>query len=254
MSNPFESSEFIADPSKLSLFIKDIAVKAEKKQVVKFYSQRFLKRKIKKISLSMQAQNYIPIYSYILNFKKHKLTNKAWENIETLVLKLEEVFEKISLNNISLSYWLNFNKNKPSEILTKDEQRINFLINFHKRRISAQDLKKTIGTFALNPFELSNPRLKEYSQSQIKILAQNAVDLKIPAKPTLREYINKHGKDRFSIYSAMREELKWLAMEITADLRINFLKIAKILIRRKIIEKQSDIFKFSFDEIKKFNK
>jgi len=250
MSDFFKSSEFIANPTKLSLFIKDLAKQAERQQIDRFCGKNFWQRNVKKIQLIIHVQNYRPIYNFIINFDKPKLTGLTWENIKILISKLEEIFTQISLNNIFLSYWLNISKDSSCKIMTKEEEKIKILKDYSGGRVSLEKLKSKIGFLALNPFELSSPRYLELTAAEIKILAQNASKFKIHPRPELKEYL---GRDLVSRYIAMREELKWLAMQIVADLRINFLKIAKTLVAKKIIKKQNDIFNLSFQKIKKLH-
>ena len=163
--SPIQSTEFLACPTNLSLFIKDLAQKAEAKQVSKFSGKNFIQKKYKDFLLALEAQQYEKIYNFIRNFTKPELKKTSWQNIKLLVKNLEEVFGQTSLNNILLNYWLQYDskykKEIKLEVITKNEQIIALLKDFSDKKLTLKQLKKEIGFFAINPFELSNPRLSE---------------------------------------------------------------------------------------------
>ncbi len=117
--------------------------------------------------------------------------------------------------------------------------------------MSLVQLKKEIGFFAINPFELTSPRLSEFSEKQTKVIAKTVDNFKISEKITLDKYLLKSEKDMVSIYTALREELRWIAMILVGLLREQFLIISTIMIEKKIIKKTNDIFDLNFKQIKK---
>ena len=231
----FES--FIKNPTTISKYILNIAEKSQNKYDYLLISKRF----IDKIKLRILYMNkYHEIYAFINRTQEKKLPT----NIPDLFKKLRIIFDYVALNNILLGYSFLIEKDKKNPILTKEDEKLLYLKRVYIREIPIKEFNNKFGHYALNPFELSSKRFSEYSKREIMKIGKFLKEFDINKTNSLEEYLNSGGGNLFSIYSTLREELRYVSLLVINNLRFELIKIQK---EKKI----KNIFHIEYDEIRR---
>ncbi len=234
--------DFIENPSPLSRHLVELAVSKKQKYDRLFGSKNFFT----KVKLRIQYQNqYLEICKFIRSYRqKSRPCDGTIQRIDSLFDELARFFDLIALNNLCLTYAFLVEKDKSNPILTKEEEKLLSLKKLYAGEISREEFNTAFGHYALNPYELSAKRFCEYSKEEILGLAKFLDDFSIRKTITLDAFLQAQKKNRFPIYSSLREELKYLSLWIVRDLRFNFLKFAS---ENSI----SNIFDMDYDDIQR---
>ena len=234
-----ELEDFIENPTNLSKhFLKIIIIKKRKYDSM-FGSKNFIGKLISGVKLRLWYLNkYQEIYYFIKTFE-----------IKTTVKELFNEFSRISdfinLNNLLLMYSYLTEKDQYSPIITKEDEKLLYLNKLYHGKISIKEFKEKFGHYALNAFELSSKRFSEYDHKELMDLAKLLKNFKLKKRIELEDYIKGKNKSLFPIYSAMREELKYIALQVVSELRVELLELAK----KENIE---NIFDLSYNKLKEY--
>lgn len=180
---------------------------------------------------------YREIYGFTKGYKVKS------SEIISLFDEFRDIADRIALNNLLLMYAHLTEKPACSAIMTKEDEKLAYMRDFYKKKISLSEFNKKFGHYGLNPFELASRRFSEYYAEELRDLAKHLVDLKLNKKTSLKRCISKPGDGLFPVYSALREELKYVALLVISDLRSKLLKFQK----RKNIK---DVFALKYAELK----
>jgi len=232
--------EFISKPTNISKSIILFAKKAEEK-----YSYLIKKPKFKdKIKLRLLYLNkYSEIYKYCCDYNTK---NDFSTNIISLFKEIEEIFGHIALNNILLSYSFITEKNLQNPIITKEDQKLDYLKKLYNKEINIDSFIDKFGHYAINGFELSSRRFSEFSKEELLKIGSYLKSFKIKKNQTLEQYLKDNKKILYPIYATLKEELKYIAL----------LVINKIHFKLKEIQKKNkikNIFNLSYDDLQRKN-
>jgi len=260
MKNPtIEIEDFIENPTEISKHLIEIIIRVKRKYDALLESRNPLKKIINNVKIRLWYLNkYIDIYNFIQRYKRSRTKKNKYplnspksaksavhiKNMERLFREFEKIYEVISLNNLLLMYAFLTLKDKASPIINKEDEKLLYFKKLFDGEISCEQFKRKYGHFGLNAFELSSRRFSEYSQKELIDLAKYLKDFRPTKNIKLDKYIKTKRKNSFAIYSALREELRYLALFIINDLRFELLKIAK---KKKI----KNIFNLNWYEIKR---
>ena len=229
------SEDFIRNPTNMSKHILKLAQKAQDNYNHLLNPQKF-KDKIK-LRL-MYLNKYSEIYNFINNFLEKELPR----DIEHLFQELITIFDFIAINNILLTYSFLTEKNKHNLILTREDEKMEYLKKLYNNEKSFEEFKEVFGHYALNPFELSSKRFSEYSREEIMKISKFLKEFELNKTISLGDYLKNKKKHLFAVYSTLREELKYIALLVISNLRFELIKIQK---ERKI----KNIFDMSLDDL-----
>jgi len=222
VSNIVEIEDFIENPTNLSKYLLEIVTKKKRKYDYFLKSNNFIIHTSNSIKLRIWYLNkYHEIYRFIKTFKIKE------KKICGLFNEFSNISDFIALNNLLLMYAYLTEKNKSSSIITKEDEKLLLFKELYNGNISAKKFKEKYGHYALNAFELSSKRFNEYKYNQLMNLAKFLKNFKLKKKITVNECINSKNNNLFSIYSALREELKYISLQIISRLRYKLLKLEK---------------------------
>jgi len=222
--------EFIDNPTEISKHIIDINKKLSKK----YQPQKGIVAGVK-LRLNY-LQKWEEIYDYCNNFLIEK------SSVIGLFTQYKKIADYIAQNNTLLAYAFLKNKNKKINVLTKEDEKLLFLKKFANNQISKQEFNKKFGHYALNAFELSSKRFSEYTNGELKKIANLCKDIKINKIKKLNPKENL-----FETYCYLREELKYNSLLIISKIRFKLLNIQK---NKQI----NNIFNLSYNKLIKATK
>lgn len=229
-----EIDDFIKNPTRLSQHIVRIANAKQNKYSKLSGSKKFLGSVINGVKIRLlYLEKYNDIYECVKKFRiKH-------DDIPGLFSELEKIFDHIALNNFLLAYAILEEKEVKSSIITKEDEKLILLSKLANNRVTPKQFKERFGHYALNGFELASRRFNEYSASELKKLARHLDGFRTPKKISLKSYLRKKDKKLYPVYSALREELKYVALKVISQLRKDVLRL-----------KVRNVFNMSYKELK----
>lgn len=245
MSRTFISSEFIENPSSLSKHLVSIVNRLNGK-----YSQLYLSTKTvaiikKEIKLKLYLKQGWKDYYKFLN--KYYLpsfsTQPLVEQIKQLFIEFERFYDKAIFNNFILaSVYVNKNQIPISTIIIPEDEKIIAFQKLHQKQISVDQFNKQFGHHALNPYELSSPRFKEYQPAKLLKLAKLSSNIKTTVKSRPGKHFKSQKSANISTLIALREIAKDKTLLIIDNLRDCLLKLQKQ-------SRAKNIFNLKYQEI-----
>lgn len=238
MSDENILSDFLKNPSNASKQILKIAKVKQNEYDLLLKRKGFLTSIISGVKIRLwYMDKYLEIYKFIQIFQ----INPKY-NIEELFNDLADVFEQIALNNLLLTYASLIEKESKSNIETKEDLKLKYLSMLYNNTISKKQFDDKFGHHCINPFELKSKRFSEMTNIEINNIAILLKRFKQIKKGSLKEQIQNNPKNKFAIYSALREELKDCALKIISGIRFKCLKLQKV-------KKIKNIFELNYKEI-----
>jgi len=239
-------SELISHPSpaskKVIKIIKSIYYDYQKK-----LTQKNLRRLIfiTKIKL-YQKQNYKQLYLYLKNYQILLPSTLSKSNqLKILFSEFSKLQQKLIFNNFALASLASLNQfPTTSNILTIEDEKIIYLQKIANNQISRLLFNKKFGHYALNPYELSEPRFTEYKSSQLKKLAKLTLNINIKSKKKLENYIKSEPANHLAILIGLRELFKSTSLKVIKQIRDILLLIEKE-------QRIDNIFNLSYKQIQK---
>jgi len=216
--------EFVFNSTRLTQSILNMTLFSQLKKTEQEYSTKsFIKSFFAIIKITnLYYYKYFDLHDYL---EKAKRKIRSCNDLDSLLEKIQEIFEKILLNNIMINYGL-LKEKKIKVILQSNADKMKndfFKLSLDKNYVSIFKLK--YGHYSTNEYELSSPRYAEYTDKDLVALANilcKKQKLLNEHKVTYKKFIRNKTKELLPIYIYMREELKSLNL-------LYFFKLKKIL-------------------------
>ena len=243
MSNYFcklETTEFISNPSNLSLVLVDI-VESESRYLLKQLKSNFFRKNLitAKFLIYCKVQHQ-EFYKYLAEpaYFKEKTLSECLQSFTELQKKL--VFHNMAL---ALFWKLNQKVGLKKPWLMEDEEQL-FLSKFARDEITKKEFDQQFGHYALNAYEFKSRRFREYSSKELKQLANLVKEVNFEKIGNPKKiYHNLLTKQQ--IYSNMlviRSLVKYYSLQLIEVMRIKIIDLA----RRKRIK---DFFDLTWREL-----
>ncbi len=229
---------FVENPSKLTKKFIEIVDKKKKIYDELLKAKGFLRQIINGVKLRLWYKHK---YEEIYEFVKHY--DIKTDSVKGLFQEFDKIADMIFLNNMLLMYSHLTEKKKKniSRIITVEDKKMIMLKGVALKKNSCDEFKKKFGHYALNAFELSSPRFSEYNDNEIMKIAKFTKEFECKKNVELSNCIHK-PEQLFHVYSALREELRSIALLIVSKIRYKLLKVAK---EKKI----KNIFDLSYEDV-----
>lgn len=218
LNRGFESGLSKSPTQLTSSFLKrineDILIEDEK------ITQKSLKSLISKINLHKQYLSYFQtIREYLekpLDFQISELNKRSLLKIWT---EWGFLSQHISKNTLLLSYAYLHESSKRNPVKTKEDYKLELLSDIANDKSQSSKFFLVYGHHAIDGYEIREKRFKEYSDDEIFNLSKPLKKFRPVKHQTIEEYLKKREKDKYPIYSYLREELRDRAMLIITELR-----------------------------------
>ncbi len=240
--------EFVQNPSKITKHLIYIVGNLTEKHNLSLKNKSF----IKKISNEFKIIFYIKkgffnYYYHLINYKVPKSKTSKIEKLIILFNEFEKEYDKIIFNNIALVHILSRTKHIQNPILTMEEKKNIYLNKLLYNKITSTTFLKKFGHYAINPYEFSSKRFREYKKIELLKIARLTINLKKQKKQELKEYLKRKNINNYAVLISLKELAKYKILFLVAEIR-------NVLQEISIDYKINNIFNRFYDEILKLEK
>lgn len=242
--NNISTQELVINPTKITKsIIIDSVLLLNKKQENIFEAKNFITRFKRDLKIKLYLKNdYLNYYKFLKNYQVPKLSSRGYGKIKDLRLEFISFYIKLIFNNFALAYIYSKDKQINNPVITAEDEKNIALSNYYNNKITINEFKKEFGQYALNAYELSEKRFREYDEEQLQRIAYLASGNKINKSIKLDNYLKISNKKIISVLICLRELAKYNSLKIVSEIRFELLGLAK----ERGVE---NIFDYNLDEI-----
>lgn len=195
------TKDMIDPPSRLTLHIAEMLTNKKLSLQPGFLQRFYWTGKLRNDS----SLKYKEFYAYVKGFKMP----------DDLVAEIEKIMGMIAESELYMAFL-----HKPGEtkltVLTREDEKVALLENVRLGKSDAARFRKQFGHWSEKPFEIRERPYRDYSDQEIFELSKG---LRAQERTTLPNEMKKKNPDLFSVYAALREDLKDCAIKIIDDMR-----------------------------------